>query len=104
MYGPTETTIWSTVKGLTYTSNINIGKPIANTKAYILDHYKNLQPIGAAGELFIGGDGLASGYLNNPCLTEECFIPATDRSEGKIYRTGDMARWTPSGDIEFWAG
>jgi acyl-coenzyme A synthetase/AMP-(fatty) acid ligase/acyl carrier protein len=76
MYGPTETTIWSAVKELTHTlpGEITIGTPIANTRVYILDRNMNLQPLGVAGELLIGGDGVASGYLNNPELTAEKFI------------------------------
>ncbi|MCP4152859.1 MAG: amino acid adenylation domain-containing protein, partial [bacterium] len=109
VYGPTETTIWSTVKELTGEESLNIGKPIANTGIYILSKNRNLQPIGVAGELCIGGDGLARGYLNRPELTAEKFVitynylspnnhsPITN---DYIYKTGDLARWLPDGNIE----
>jgi acyl-CoA synthetase (AMP-forming)/AMP-acid ligase II/acyl carrier protein len=76
VYGPTETTIWSTIKDLTQckTGELTIGSPIANTRVYIVDKYNRLQPLGVSGELLIGGDGVASGYLNNPELTAENFI------------------------------
>jgi len=73
MYGPTETTIWSTIKNLTTSEKITIGYPIANTQVYILDRYGHLQPIGVPGELCIGGEGTARGYLNRPGLTREKF-------------------------------
>jgi len=94
MYGPTETTIWSTVKELTGNGRLTIGRPLVNTGIYILNRGNNLQPIGVPGELCIGGNGLARGYLNNPELTAEKFV-------GGLYKTGDLARWLPDGDIEF---
>ncbi|MCP4155951.1 MAG: AMP-binding protein, partial [bacterium] len=99
MYGPTETTIWSTLKDLTGDVPLNIGKPIANTQIYILDNWNNLQPIGIPGELTIAGQGLARGYLNNPQLTMEKFISVPPAV--KIYKTGDLARWLTDGNIEF---
>jgi amino acid adenylation domain-containing protein len=104
MYGPTETTIWSTVHPVTSSGGrITIGRPIANTDIYILD--RNLQPcpIGVPGELWIGGDGVVRGYLNRPELTAERFIsnPFTENPEDKIYRTGDLARFREDGEIEF---
>ncbi|MCP5046369.1 MAG: amino acid adenylation domain-containing protein, partial [bacterium] len=80
LYGPTETTIWSTLKDLTGDVPLNIGKPIANTRIYILSPYRSLQPVGVVGELCIGGDGLARGYLNRPELTNEKF-EVLERSE-----------------------
>lgn len=100
MYGPTETTVWSTLKDLTGASEINIGKPISNTRIYILDRYNNLLPQGIKGELCIGGDGLARGYLNRADLTDEKFIPDPFVNGQRIYRTGDMARFLPTGEIE----
>ena len=100
MYGPTETTVWSTVKELTHETNTSIGKPIANTGIYILDKYTRLQPIGITGELYIGGDGLARGYLNSPELTQEKFVQSPFEAGKKIYRTGDLGRWLPDGNIE----
>ncbi|MCP4146421.1 MAG: amino acid adenylation domain-containing protein, partial [bacterium] len=89
VYGPTETTIWSTVKDVTGEKVLNIGTPIANTQIYILDGWDKLQPKGVAGELYIGGDGLARGYINKPELTAERFTKANSqltvgiRQEGK---------------------
>jgi amino acid adenylation domain-containing protein len=103
MFGPTETTVWSTCARINGTSSgITIGKPIANTTVRILDARKNLYPIGVPGELFIGGDGVSLGYWNRPELTAERFIPdpfgATP--DAKLYRTGDRARWHNDGTIE----
>ena len=84
-------------------NTIPIGKPIANTQIYILDKYGNLLPQGITGELYVGGDGLAQGYLNMPELTRERFIPNpfAENKESRLYRTGDLARWLPNGQIEF---
>ncbi|MCX7920660.1 MAG: amino acid adenylation domain-containing protein [Clostridia bacterium] len=101
MYGPTETTVWSAVKDLTETDNITIGEPILNTTIYILSSSGKLQPIGVAGELCIGGDGVARGYLNRPDLTGEKFVPDPYAQGERIYKTGDLARWLPDGEIEF---
>ncbi|HLP48533.1 MAG TPA: amino acid adenylation domain-containing protein, partial [Candidatus Kapabacteria bacterium] len=105
MYGPTETTIWSTVKKLNGAESITIGKPIINTHIYILNKYLKLQPIGIPGEMYIGGDGAARGYLNHPELTAEKFIDLPHSSffihHSKLYRTGDLARWRDDGNIEF---
>ena len=99
-YGPTENTTFSTTFEVDkeYSHNIPIGKPIANSTVYIIDKYFNPVPIGVQGELLVGGDGVARGYLNNPGLTREKFI---DFQDSTIYRTGDMARWLPDGNIEF---
>jgi amino acid adenylation domain-containing protein len=96
MYGPTETTIWSTLKYLTGNIHPDIGKPIANTQIYILDSGNRSCPIGVPGDLYIAGDGLARGYLNRPELTAERFNGAY-----KSYKTGDLARWLTDGNIEF---
>jgi len=131
MYGPTETTIWSAVKELTHTlpGEITIGTPIANTRVYIVDRNNHLQPLGVTGELLIGGDGTALGYLNNVELTAEKFdhdlwdlqdyhdfqkketskkVPGQkDYRSYKsyksyaLYKTGDLARWLSAGEIEF---
>jgi amino acid adenylation domain-containing protein len=104
MYGPTETTIWSTIsKVVPGQEPIAIGKPIANTEVYVLD--RNLQPVplGVAGELYIGGDGLARGYLRRPELTSEKFIPHPFNGSAfrtRLYRTGDLARFRANGDLE----
>ncbi|MGD0346493.1 MAG: non-ribosomal peptide synthetase [Terracidiphilus sp.] len=107
MYGPTETTIWSTTCRVeNVDSSVSIGRPIANTQIYLLDPDLNPVPMGEIGELFIGGDGVARGYWRRPELTAERFltIPALgpDRGDfGKIYRTGDLARFLPDGNIDF---
>lgn len=101
MYGPTESTVWSTVKEITDTQHITIGSPIANTQIYILDRNNNLQPIGVLGELCIAGDGLARGYLKRPEYTDEKFIPNPFKHGERIYKTGDLAKWLSEGEIEF---
>ena len=104
LYGPTETTIWSTVHRVcTEDRVVPVGRPLANTSLYILDATMRPVPIGASGDLYIGGDGLARGYLNRPALSAEKFIP--DPFSGKpgmrLYKTGDMARYLSNGNIEF---
>lgn len=103
MYGPTETTIWSTIERLLPGQFITIGRPIANTQVYILDGNSQPVPAGVAGELFIGGDGVAMGYLNRPELTRERFVPnpLDVKGEDILYRTGDLARFRADGRIEF---
>ena len=100
LYGPTETTIWSAAWKVVADKPISIGRPVANTQFYILD--KNLQPVPVcvAGELHIGGDGLARGYFNRPELTAEKFIPNPFAKEQRIYNTGDLARYLPDGTVE----
>ena len=103
MYGPTETTIWSTVHQVNSTEGpVLIGRPIANTRIYILDRYMQPTPTGVPGELYIGGAGVARGYLNRPELTEEKFIndPFSQEPGARIYRTGDIARYLADGNIE----
>jgi amino acid adenylation domain-containing protein len=107
VYGPTETTTfasWYLVKSVgAGAATIPIGRPIANTEIYLLDHHLKPVPVGVPGELYIGGDGLARGYLNNPELTAEKFIshPFSDDREARLYKTGDLGRYRPDGDIEF---
>ncbi|MEG4318851.1 MULTISPECIES: amino acid adenylation domain-containing protein [unclassified Microcoleus] len=101
MYGPTETTVWSTVYQVKDAQQrILIGKPIANTDIYILDPLLQPVPVGVAGELHIGGSGLARGYLQRDDLTTERFIPNPFRETERIYKTGDLARYLPDGNIE----
>jgi amino acid adenylation domain-containing protein len=103
MYGPTETTIWSTVDQITDTTQpILIGKPIANTEVYILDPQLQPVPIGITGELYIGGVGLARGYWQQPALTANKFIPHPFNADpaARIYQTGDLARYLADGKIE----
>jgi amino acid adenylation domain-containing protein len=103
MYGPTETTVWSTAAKIEPGRPITIGKPLANTQAYVLD--ETLRPVAAGqlGELVIGGDGVAQGYLNQPELTEEKFIPDVfgHRPGARLYRTGDLVRLQKDGTLEF---
>jgi aspartate racemase len=107
-YGPTESTTFtcccSIPRELDQSINsVSIGRPISNTKVYLLDANLSPVPIGVTGELCIGGDGLARGYLNRPDLTAEKFIPNPFSSEpgARLYRTGDLARYLPDGNIEF---
>lgn len=100
MYGPTETTVWSAIKELTAEDKVNIGQPIANTDVYILSKEQELLMPGIAGELCIGGAGVARGYFNNEELTADRFIAHPYRAGERLYRTGDLARWTATGDLE----
>jgi len=98
MYGPTEATIWSTTARIEPgTGPVSIGKPIANTQVRILDREGNDLPIGAVGELHIGGRGVARGYRGRDDLTAERFI---EHGGMRLYRTGDLARWRPDGTLE----
>jgi amino acid adenylation domain-containing protein len=109
-YGPTETTITATAfevsprlcENRTF-QRIPIGRPLANREIYILDKYGNPVPVGVSGELYIGGAGLARGYLNRPELTAEQFIPNLFSEEpgARLYKSGDLARYLPDGNIEF---
>ncbi len=104
VYGPTETTIWSLIDQVdAQVGLISIGKPIANTKVYILNCHLQPVPIGVSGELYIGGAGLARGYLNRPELTAEKFIqnPFCDHKSERLYQTGDLARYLSDGKIEY---
>jgi amino acid adenylation domain-containing protein len=104
MYGPTETTIWSTCARITTRGEkLTIGRPIANTTLYILDQEMAPVPIGVEGELWIGGDGLARGYRGRPDLTDERFVahPFDATPSARIYRTGDLARYRDDGAVEF---
>jgi bacitracin synthase 3 len=108
LYGPTEDTVWSTYYNVPKIENITnkykspfIGKPTPNKYIYILDKNNNLQPIGIPGELYIGGAGLARGYINRDDLTKEKFVDNPFRSGEKMYRSGDLAKWTEDGNIEF---
>ncbi|MGC5775199.1 amino acid adenylation domain-containing protein [Paenibacillus pabuli] len=101
-YGPTETTVWSTAYEVQEESPILVGKPIANTRIYILSKQQKLLPIGAVGELYIGGEGVTQGYWNKGDLTREKFIhdPYSRQPHALMYRTGDLARYHSDGNIE----
>jgi amino acid adenylation domain-containing protein/non-ribosomal peptide synthase protein (TIGR01720 family) len=104
LYGPTETTIWSTVDGIQHGSEqVTIGRPIANTCAFVLDAHLQPVPVGISGELYLGGDGLAQGYLQRPELTAERFVPHpfAQRPGQRLYKTGDRCRWLADGNLEF---
>jgi amino acid adenylation domain-containing protein len=103
LYGPTETTIWSTVQRVQPGAPVSIGRAIANTTLYVLDGRLQPVPIGVAGELLIGGDGLARGYHDRAELTAERFVadPFSERPDARLYRTGDLVRWRADGRIEF---
>lgn len=104
LYGPTETTIFSGIDRVIASDGpVTIGSPIANTRFYVLDQFMNPVPIGIYGELYIGGAGLAHGYLNHPELTAEKFIPDLFGVEpgARLYRTGDLVRYVEDGSLEF---
>jgi len=106
-FGPTETTVGCCTYDITApigkSHSIPIGKPIANTQIYILDPQREPVPVGVTGELYIAGAGLARGYLNRPDLTADRFVPDlfVGGGEGRMYKTGDLGRWLPDGNIEF---
>jgi acyl-coenzyme A synthetase/AMP-(fatty) acid ligase/aryl carrier-like protein len=103
LYGPTETTTYSTFTLAQRGSPVTIGRPIAGTQCYILDAHGQLVPIGVPGELFIAGVGLARGYFGRPELTNERFVrnPFNDDRETRMYRTGDLCRWLPDGNLQY---
>ena len=104
MYGPTETTVWSTVKRLGPQGEISIGRPIANTQVYVVDPQGQEVPIGVEGELWIAGEGVGLGYLGQPSLNVERFVPMV-RADGvrvpRAYRTGDVVTWTSGGELRY---
>jgi amino acid adenylation domain-containing protein len=109
-YGPTENTTFSTTHRLrgglaAGETSVPIGRPIAGSRAYVLDRSLALLPVGCVGELYVGGAGVARGYLGRPALTAERFLPdpfsGDPRGEDRLYRTGDLARWRPDGTLDF---
>jgi len=101
LYGPSEDTTYSTVYRMHNGQPLLIGKPIHNTTIYILNQQGRLQPVGIAGEICIGGKGLALGYLNQPELTAEKFVPNPFKKGERLYKTGDLGRWTKEGNIDY---
>ena len=105
-YGPTEATVWSTVEACQSVSAddaVSIGRPITNVTIYLLDPWQQPVPIGVPGEIYIGGSGVARGYLRRPALTAERFVPDAfcETAGARLYRTGDLARYRVDGAIEF---
>ncbi|PYG87829.1 fengycin family lipopeptide synthetase D/tyrocidine synthetase-3 [Ruminiclostridium sufflavum DSM 19573] len=114
VYGPTESTVFATCYNIDRIDDravsVPVGRPVTNTRLFVVDKYNRLQPVGVPGELCISGDGLAKGYLNRPGLTAEKFVsnPFCQCSEeqalcedNRMYRTGDLVKWLPDGNIEF---
>jgi amino acid adenylation domain-containing protein/non-ribosomal peptide synthase protein (TIGR01720 family) len=104
LYGPTEASIdvtWYECKPEDTSSTVPIGKPIANTRIYILDRNLNPVPVGVAGELYLAGIQLARGYVNKPEKTAEAFIPFSIYKDTRLYKTGDLGRWMPDGNIDY---
>ena len=102
-YGPTEATIWATFQEISdWDATVApIGRPIANLRSYVLDERLQPLPIGVWGELHLGGTGVAQGYCQRPDLTAERFIDDPFHAGGRVYRTGDRARWRADGTLEF---
>jgi amino acid adenylation domain-containing protein len=103
LYGPTETTVWCCAKRMAPDDVISLGRPLANNSAYVLDEHLNPTPVNVCGELFIGGDQLADGYLNQPEATAARFVPDpfSSRPGARLYRTGDLARYLHNGELQF---
>jgi len=103
VYGPTENTTFSTCHPVVEPARrkIPIGRPVPNSTVYVFDREMALSPVGAIGELYVGGDGLARGYLDRPALTAERFIPSPFVPGERLYQTGDLVRWRPDATIEF---
>jgi hypothetical protein len=104
LYGPTEATTYSTFKLRPAQAPASIGRPIANTRCYVLDPNGLPVPIGVVGELYLAGAGLARGYLHRPDLTAEQFVPPPSElvAEERLYRTGDLVRYTKTGELQYW--
>jgi len=105
-YGPTEATVWSTVQRCDWSTDqhsVPIGRPVANTQIYVLDSQLQPAPVGVTGEVYVGGDGVARGYLNHPDQTAERFVPNPFGAKpgARLYKTGDLARFLANGNIEY---
>ncbi|KEK25307.1 non-ribosomal peptide synthetase [Bacillus gaemokensis] len=100
-YGPTEVTIYCTLQEIKKGEKVTIGKPISNMQVFILDKNQNVMPIGVPGEICVGGIGVAKGYLGNEDLTNQKFVDMRHVTKGKLYKTGDLGRWTETGELEY---
>jgi non-ribosomal peptide synthetase component F len=106
-YGPTESTTFALAHAVDHAgvegTSIPLGRPVGDTRVYVLDEHQELSPVGAAGEIYVGGDGLALGYLRQPARTAERFLPDPfgGAPASRMYRTGDLGRWLGHGAIEF---
>src|SRR6185369_13142582 len=102
-YGPTEASVWSSVYECAKQETVSIGRPIANARIYILDEDMRVVPVGVAGEIYIGGAGVARGYYGRPDETAARYLPDSfgGESESRMYRTGDRVRYRSNGEIEF---
>jgi amino acid adenylation domain-containing protein len=101
LYGPTEDTVYSTCSLVDPGQRVHLGRPLPNTQAYILDSQRQSVPIGSEGELYLAGAGLARGYLNRPDLTAERFVPDPFQPGERMYKTGDLCRRRPDGNLDF---
>src|SRR5215208_932476 len=103
LYGPTETTIWSTVEPVEQDTRVTIGRAVANTRLYVVDAWMEPVPIGVTGELYIGGAGVARGYMGDAGLTADRFVPDpwSGHVGARLYRTGDLVRWRADGRLEY---
>lgn len=106
LYGPTETTIWTTMEQVgehSFGATISVGRPVANARVYILDQKLEPMPVGVPGELCIGGAGVARGYLGQAKLSAQCFVddPFDPEPGARLYRSGDLARWRADGRLEY---
>ncbi|WDV45045.1 amino acid adenylation domain-containing protein [Clostridiaceae bacterium M8S5] len=101
VYGPTEATVWCSTKEIEDNENITIGKPLKNTRAYVLDNKMRIQPVGVRGELYLSGSGIARGYLGKTKLTKQRFINSPFDENKILYKTGDIVKWTEDGELSF---
>jgi non-ribosomal peptide synthetase component F len=99
VHGAVETTAYATLARVEQSVPVTVGRPIANTRVYVLDAYNRPVPVGVTGELLVAGDGVAAGYLNRTDLAAEAFVD-DPFGPGSAYRTGDLARWLPDGQVE----
>ncbi|HML51601.1 MAG TPA: amino acid adenylation domain-containing protein [Propionicimonas sp.] len=100
VYGPTETAVWSTAKQVTSIKDVSVGREILNTRLHVMDAAGRPRPVGSIGELWIGGHGVAAGYLHAPDLTARAFVPDPQHPDERAFRTGDMVRWNDRGELD----